>query len=600
MTEKLTMETTARQQKYVADQEAKGDGLGLVFADAFIRGMRDIGYKSNGWALAEMVDNAVQAGATVVNVAFGYEKSNKSRAKPDMLAVVDNGVGMIPKMISYAVRWGGTDREDDRKGFGRYGFGLPSSAVSITERYTVYSKVTGGKWHAVTVDIKALAKVASDLKATNELLQPRQEAPPSWVAEEGKHIDVSKIKSGTVVVLDRMDRLQWRTANTLQSKLMQLFGVIYRHWLPTPKIVVDKDAVKPVDPLFLMETGLYHDETEVRAQRVDTKAFEVETSDGKTGRVKIRASFLPPNFQNADPKKFGRGVKLNNRFKIMRDYNGLLVCREGRQIDCIAPRWTKFQNQDVNVKIEIDFDPLLDEFFGITTAKQQVVIDDVMWDKIEQVGRLRDLVRDIRAHFDEELGKLQAAVEQETRPNQPRPSEEAMTETEKFRARPESPSDDKKAEGKKNLEDAAAKIAETTGRKKSDVVKELEDIAQQRRFAVEFKPIPEGPFYRPHRLGEQKRLIINTQHPFYSKVYAVSPEVSSALEVLLLVLAEAELEAEGDAGTFYKAARTGWSERLRYALDRLRPNDEMRDKASAMAEEMQMQPVTAPKVSKGA
>lgn len=590
MAEKLTLETTERQKKYVAEQEAKGDGLGLVFADAFIRGMRDIGYKNNGWALAEMIDNSVQAGSTVIGVSFGYAAGNKSQAKPDMLAVVDNGVGMIPKMISYAVRWGGTDRENDRDGFGRYGYGLPSSAVSIAERYTVYSKVAAGDWHAVTVDIKELAKVASDIQATNEQLQPRSEKPPKWVFGDKDHIDLAKVDSGTVIVLERLDRLQWKTAGTLQSKLMQLFGVIYRHWLPTPKLIVDKAPVAPVDPLFLMETALYHDETEVRAKRVPTKAFEVQTTDGRVGRVKIRAAFLPPNFQNADPKRFGKGAKLANRHKIMRDYNGLQVCREGRQIDCIQPRWTKFQTYDYNVKIEVDFEPVLDEFFGITTAKQQIVIDDVMWDKIEQLGRLRDLVRDMRAAYKEEKSTLEAAAQQESRPDEPRPSEEAMMETEKFKPRPEAPSDKKKAEGKKSLADAATKIAETTGKQKDDVVRELEAAAERRRFAVEFQAIPEGPFYRPQRLGEQKRLIINTQHPFYSKIYSVTPEISSALEVLLLVLAEAELEADGDAETFYKSARTRWSERLRYALDRLHPDDEMRDKASAIAEEMQMQP----------
>src|SRR5262245_61247163 len=112
----IVLETTERQRRYVAEQEAKGGGLGLVFADAFLRGMRDIGYKGAGWAMCEEVDNSVQAGATVIAVRFGYAKGNKTRVKPDMIAVMDNGVGMIKEMISYAVRWGGTDREDNRQG----------------------------------------------------------------------------------------------------------------------------------------------------------------------------------------------------------------------------------------------------------------------------------------------------------------------------------------------------------------------------------------------------------------------------------------------------------------------------------------------------
>ena len=168
----------------MADQEEKGGGLGLVFADAFLRGMRDIGYKDTGWAMCEEVDNSVQAGATLIAVRFGYAEANKTKVKPDLLALIDNGVGMIPGMISYAVRWGGTDREDSRKGFGRYGYGLPSSAVSFCKVYTVFSKVEGGEWHAVRVDIDELAAAANDIEETNRLLQPQEQEPPAWVMAE--------------------------------------------------------------------------------------------------------------------------------------------------------------------------------------------------------------------------------------------------------------------------------------------------------------------------------------------------------------------------------------------------------------------------------
>ena len=39
-------------------------------------------------------------------------------------------IGMVPEMIRAAVVWGGTDRHDSRDLYGRYGYGLPSSAVS--------------------------------------------------------------------------------------------------------------------------------------------------------------------------------------------------------------------------------------------------------------------------------------------------------------------------------------------------------------------------------------------------------------------------------------------------------------------------------------
>lgn len=585
----MQMDTLARQRAYVAKKKAEGNGIGLVFADAFIRGMRDIGYKGNGWALAEMLDNSIQASATSIGVQFGFAKGNKSQAKPDMLAVVDDGNGMDKEMISYAVRWGGTDRENSRDGFGRYGYGLPSAAVSMCEKYTVYSKAPDEDWHAVTVDIRELAKFASDISMTEQMLQPKRADPPGWLSRDLCAVDPATLQSGTIVVLEELDRLQYKKTSTLQAKLLQLFGVIYRHWIPTPKMMVHGTMVEPVDPLFLMEGARFFDETEVRAERVETRSFEVETSRGTKGLVRIRAAALPPDFQNKDVGRVGLGLPKNGRFAVMKEFNGLQICRDGRQIDCVAPRHTKFQNADVNTKIEIDFDPELDEFFGITTSKQQIVIDEVMWDKIEGGGRLRDLVKDIRDRVKERYNELKGAMETGDSPEQPRSSEVAMMETEKFKPRPGLVSDRQKQAAEKNLDAAAEKVAKQTGRPKAEAMKELEQRATLRRFEVEFQGIPEGPFYRPYRLGEQKRVIINTQHPFYTKVYDCAPDVASALEVLLMVIAEAELEAEGDAEAFYQTSRNRWSERLRLALDRLSPDDEMRDKASAVAEEIHME-----------
>jgi len=597
----MTVETVERQRQYVAEQRKKGSGLGVVFADAFLRGMRDLGYKNPAWALAEQIDNAFQAAADTVAIRFGFLPSNKSGAKPDHIAIIDNGNGMIPEMIGFAVRWGGTDREGDRKGFGRYGYGLPSSAVALAKRYTVYSKVAGGDWHAVTVDIDQLSAAAHDIEKTAKLLTAKPAALPAWVVKGAKgkdKLDATKLESGTVVVLEDLDRLRqlsgWIKADTLQTKLLQHFGVIYRYWIPERRITIDGVETEVVDPLFLMEHGRFYNETEVLAERVETRSFEVATSGGEKGTVRIRAAVLPPHFQLADPKEYGKErarPSLNKRFPIMREYNGLLICRERRQIDTVVPRWTKFQNYDVNIKVEIDFDPVLDEFFGITTSKQQIEIDDVMWEKLQHSGAggggLKELVRDLRDRFEELQEELKAKYHNtEASKEEVRPSAAAMEESAKFKGSTAEPTAAQREEAQLNLERKATERAEVTGEPKEEVLKELAEETATKRWEVEFAAIPEGPFYRPTRLGEQKRLVINTEHPFYSKVYDAAPEVRAALEVLLFVMAERELEVKNEAETFYKAERQRWSERLRHALDALVSQDTMMDKASAVAERM--------------
>lgn len=593
----MTIDTIDRQREYVRTQKEKGRGLGIVFADAFLRGMRDIGYKNPAWALAELIDNAFQAAANTLSVRLGFDPGNKTRVKPDMVAICDNGNGIIPEMISYAVRWGGTDREGDRRGFGRYGYGLPSSAVSIAKRYTVYSKAPGSDWHAVTVDIEDLAKASGDLDKTEALLSPRPAKLPRWLLEGENVVDLANLESGTVIVLEDLDRLRnlggWIKAETLKTKLLQHFGVIYRHWIPERRIFIHGTEVQAVDPLFLMEHARFYDETPVRAVRVEGRTIEVETSRGTTGTITIRASVLPPNFQLTDPSQYGvPRAKLNNRHEIMKDYNGLLVCRERRQIDCISPRWTKFQTYDYNIKVEIDFDPELDEYFGITTSKQQIVIDDEMWEKLQHSGKgggaLANLVKDLRQKFSDLQEEAEAKRQNQAAKEEPRPSVQAMEQTEKFKEPVLEPTSEQKEEAQRNLEHTAKERATVTGRPPAEIVEELLKDTSKRRWEIEFASIPEGPFYRPMRLGEQKRLIINTDHPFYTKVYSINPDAKAALEVLLFVLAERELESTGEGEMFYKAERQKWSERLRHALNTLISDDTLINKAAAVAEQMHM------------
>lgn len=596
----MVVDNVDRQRAYVEAQKTKGPGLGVVFADAFLRGMRDLGYKNPAWALAEQLDNSFQAGADTVAIRLKISGDRKASSKPEQIAIIDNGNGMIPEMLSYAVRWGGTDREGDRTGFGRYGYGLPSSAVALAKRYTVYGKPLGGMWQSVTVDIEELAAAANDIKKTEEILTAKPAEIPAWIqdgAKEDDNLDVASLTSGVIIVLENPDRLHrmsgWMRADSLRTKLLQHFGVIYRHWLPERKVFVDGVVTQVVDPLFLMEHGRFYDETPVHAERIETRSFEVETAEGTKGKVTIRASVLPPNFQLVDPSSYateGKRPKRNKRFEIMRDYNGLLVCRERRQIDTVTPRWTKFQNYDANIKIEIDFDAELDELFGLTTSKQQIDIDDTMWEKLQHNGSgggaLIDLVRDLRDRFEVLQRELTAKAENRNAIETARPSAVAMEESEKFKEASPAPSQTQSEEAQRNLDELASTRAEVSGVAKEKILDDLVQETRTRRWEVEFSSIPEGPFYRPKRLGEQKRLIINTDHPFYNKVYSVAAEARASLEVLLFVLAERELESRADAETFYKVERQRWSERLRHALDSLTSEDSLADKASVMAERM--------------
>jgi len=150
------------QLAYAEKMERDGGEIELMVADAFVRGIRDIGYKSTGAALNELIDNAIQAETRTAHVLAVFEKQETGKRGKPMhlplyLAVIDDGRGIPPKMLRHAIRWGGTHREGDRNGFGRFGYGLPSSCVSQGRRLSVYSSLGDGEWYAAGLDIDLVA-----------------------------------------------------------------------------------------------------------------------------------------------------------------------------------------------------------------------------------------------------------------------------------------------------------------------------------------------------------------------------------------------------------------------------------------------------------
>jgi hypothetical protein len=602
----IDLDTTKRQEDYVAKRKASGGLRSIVAPDAFIRGMRDLGYKDPSWAMAELIDNSVQSGCNTVEIRFNFDGDNESQRKnPSQIALIDDGTGMRPEMLPYAVEWGGTDREDNRNGFGRYGYGLPSSCVSIACRYRVYSKTEGANWHSITVDIDQIVKAGNDPTKLAALMVSTPCDLPNWLSKTPENgVDLSKATSGTVIVLEDLDRLRklpgWTLVKSLSDRLLKKFGLIYRHWLTDVDIVVDGRQVEAIDPLFLMSHARFVNETPVTAKKVAERAFEVTTAEGKTGGVRIRAALLPPLFTWGNYGDLsGKRTYTQRWSQVIRPtegLNGIMVCREGRQIDVVQPEWTKFQNYDVYLKIEIDFDPVLDEFFNMTTSKQQIRIDETMWAKLADSGQnsggLKALVLDMRKEFVQLNAEMQAAISKSAKKSaRELPAANAMVVAEKLRVKTPRVSNKAKEEARKNLETEVLTTAQATGETVEKVREKIQEVIKKRPWDIELQALDEGPFFRPKRMGEQKRIVINTAHPFFTRLYEpATPATKSALEVLLFVLADGEINADDNHAEFYKAERAHhWSPMLQTALAALVPEQQLEDDKSTAIENTEME-----------
>lgn len=364
-----------------------------------MRGIRHIGYRSIVEAIAELIDNSIQAYSERVDLVFGYDGGTSSK-KPRQLAIVDDGHGMAADMMRLAMMWGGTHRENDRGGLGRYGYGLPCAAVSIGRRFTIISKLKGRRLNAVTLDLDALED-GNYRDADGDIVLPvaRPVKMPLFLQEHLALAHPNGWPCGTIVIVEKLDRLEWTTSTGLRSNLARHFGVTYHKLLDQTSINVDGVPVRPIDPLFLTENREMHALDDDRAQALDPISIRL-TSDDQfegSGEITLRYAWLPPTFGAIDKSRDAIGLNANARFTILKGYNGIIFSRNGRVID-LTPRtpWTTFTNNDRYIRVEIEFSASLDEQFGVTTSKQQVTVSPAMWDRLRNAG-LHKAIEHLRA-----------------------------------------------------------------------------------------------------------------------------------------------------------------------------------------------------------
>lgn len=583
--------------------EDEGGGIGLVMADALVRGMRDIGYKNTAYALFELVDNSIQAGAQKVCIEL---LSERGKTEIEKIVVADDAHGMPKQWLPFAIRWGGTHREKDRSGFGRYGYGMKSASVSLARRVELTSKTENEQnWSSIYLDLEEISQGKFRDKNGNLITPEPTEGPIAKLVAEVIERQFGRLEHGTIVVISKIDneRLTYSKVPKLKEFLLQQIGVTYRNYLRAVDILVDGTKVEPIDPLFITPGFKFFDEDDDRAEPLPPLVLDVKSADRKEvlGAMRIRFSFMAPTFLRVPEDKDkvdGRGAKNNSRFKIRKEHNGIIFLRAGRQIDVVDSKcpWFGFQKNDRYLGIEVDFDPILDEEFKITTSKQQVVPTDRIWDILAENG-VQDAISSMRTRWDKENKSHSKEVEDSAiiGGQNARPSEEAMKLAEKFfPPLPEAITTTLFKKAEELLVKEAEKKEKETGVPSASIKQQLQIEASTRPYKAFFIDSPTSTFFYVQQIGGQKRLFINKAHRFYTEVYAsplTTVHMRYALEALLFVLGCGEVTSNPEIQLFYEGERTRWSIMLSAALAQLEKWDGTSDSEQVELESIEERPV---------
>ena len=578
----LTPEEQIAQQKDYASKQSID--VGLADDNLFVLGMKDVYYRSESNALADIIDNSIESGADFCHIVYNTDPTGKIQD----IAIIDNGCGIDSTFLPHALRWGGSSRHNSRNLFGRYGFGLPTASIKHGDSYSVFSRTDKSKdFDEVSIDLQ-------DIRAGKRLELPkvRKAELPKWISTYIAKNNVSEKDVATVVLLSKRNSLVYPNKGNSVSKLMRHFGIVYSSIVTGQcKIYVDGERVEPIDPLFITPAARHFEVEGTRASDHSLPPVKVRDKDGNWHEVIVRMSYMDvAAFDAQERTKLGRLGKPRKALK--NDYNGIFVYRNGRFIDTYKPEYKGLnlsQSYARQIGIAIDFPAELDEYFGITPQKQTIslneTVDKLLQDAITPSGK------SLYAMIVEERSVLKAAKGNILMPGGTtvRASELAFAKIDAKRpSRPKSPKSTEEA--KDALTKKAKEISVSTGRTVQEEMEALEKVLIAHPYKIEAEHgRATQPFFEPDQVGPQTVIYLNTGHKFYTDVYGrldeTEIEVRSGIEALLVSLARAELSKGGEERVFYMQERAAWSADLAQALEiipHLLSNEDTYEEAIAM------------------
>jgi hypothetical protein len=284
--------------------------------ERMIEGLRDTGYKFNT-AIADIIDNSIAAGATLVDLSILMDLRNNAR-----VSIADNGEGMDRDGLINAMTYG-SKRRSDPSSLGKFGLGLKTASTAFCRRLTVISR-PGAKAPPLEAvwDLAYVAEHGWELQLSDE---------PDVEALEHLN-EVAAGSAGTVVLWTQVDRLikdyqspgGSHAQNALNRSVAQLkshLSMVFQRFLDpsdtrarTVDIRVNGEKVLAWDPFC---TGI--------ADKVGDDAVKVEVADGREAQFTLRAFILPRK------EEFASDAALKQS-RLGNDTQGIYIYRENRLI----------------------------------------------------------------------------------------------------------------------------------------------------------------------------------------------------------------------------------------------------------------------------
>ena len=382
----------------------------VIFPAALaLRALRSASYNDTAHALAELIDNSFDAEANEIGVALIVEDGN---SVPRTIAVLDNGRGMETDKLKKCVQYGFSGDDSGRqKPLGKFGVGLVAASFSQSSSLEVMSWQNG---EAASGSVMSTCIRVPDGEMRDEdniLPTPAIKTLPAWARRAfiGMATPIGEMESGTLVIWRNVSP-SWKQARTLRRNLADLCGRIYRNFIADNSLIITTGVfdrareemiengnipatVPAVDPMFLTNwndkalvdnrfignetlfdgyTGTIGDRGRNQAGEYEPEIINVKGSDGAViGSCLLESSYRSLRALSEDRLTPGRDPGDTAYGRLAKRLQGVSILRSRREIH-LDHNWLRISKTvDRWVSVSIDFDPDLDDIFGVSNDKQK-------------------------------------------------------------------------------------------------------------------------------------------------------------------------------------------------------------------------------------
>jgi len=330
--------------------------------------MRDMGY-SLETALADIVDNALAAGATQISI-FAPPQC------PLILGVVDNGAGMRIEDIIKAFTLAAKSPEETRgkSDLGRFGLGMKTASWSQCRKVTLVSSFEG--------DLTAASMDLDSIKEKNR-----------WSLDILSDEEIRKLpflhhlsNDGTLLIWEKIDRLELDTEEKTRRLLSELLDstrnhlrLVFHRFLSyepgyqTVTIKINELPLEPLDPFFKSNPA--------------TQAAPIEQIEIAGKGLVIIEAFTLPHHKKVSAKEWEQMGRAEGHLR----NQGFYLYRERRLI--LWGTWFKLRRQQELLKlarVKIDIPNTMDEDWQINIMKSSArpprVIQERLKNLIDHLG----------------------------------------------------------------------------------------------------------------------------------------------------------------------------------------------------------------------